>query len=710
MSAISTGRLRNIGRELRDLGPRGALYCVRRELKNRVGLFDSLPRASEPELPRSVSADQLDRLAWTARLPFTDPTSIADVMHDRISSESVAALKAVADQACRGRILCFGKWMADFGDPIDWHSDPLTRRAWDPRLPAAKALSRQSTDDVKFAWEIARFPHAYHMARAAALSPDCAPAFAFALTEHIATFIRANPYGMGIHWFSSQDVAIRLFAWLFALDALLLRSAHRERAADTIGRALALGGIYIEENIAYARLVVNNNHLICEALGLFTAGAMLPDLPQSSRWRRLGRDILDEEADRQVYRDGGYINQSHTYHRVVLQHYLWASALATSIGDRPSDVWLRAMRRSLDFLVAHQNPADGRLPNYGGNDGSMPSVLSTTDYSDFRPTLQATNVAVRGERLYDAGPWDEEATWFFGPRVLDLPLGRPDRKSVSFSFTGSHVLRGQKADTFCTFRCGTLRHRFSQIDMLHVDVWWRGVNVLVDGGSYSYSGPRLWHDHFMRTAVHNTVEIDGLDQMLHVRQFKVIYWTRAKVLRFEESSDWTICEGEHYGYQRHPGACVHRRAVLFIKNGIWVIADTVQGNGNHSVRLHWLAEDFPHSYDLGRGELRLATPGGAFGVRILDERAHPISVDVVRGREDPPRGWLSRYYGEKRPVPSLVVTRQHTLPVTLVSLLSGGTAEADVRNGVWRVDGDGVGAMFTLVDGRFADVKARVRP
>src|SRR5262249_33285953 len=153
--------------------------------------------------------------------------------------------------------------------------------------------------------------------------------------------------------------------------------------------------------------------------------------------------------------------------------------------------------------------------------------------------------------------------------------------------------------SFATFRCGSLLDRFSQIDMLHLDVWWRGINVLVDPGSYLYNDRPEWHEHFMRTASHNTIVIDQLDQMLHFRQFKVLYRTRARLLKFEDDERWSLASGEHDGYRRHDGGCIHRRSVLFLKDDLWVVVDHVRGSGRHSVRLHWLGGDLPFSFDRG---------------------------------------------------------------------------------------------------------------
>jgi asparagine synthase (glutamine-hydrolysing) len=278
------------------------------------------------------------------------------------------------------------------------------------------------------------------------------------------------------------------------------------------------------------------------------------------------------------------------------------------------------------------------------------------------------------------------AVWFCGPSAMELPLRTVHRTSVSFSHTGYHVLRGRQPENFAAFRCGTILDRFSQIDMLHLDVWWRGHNVLADSGSYLYNGPEEWHDHFLSTESHNTVQVDGRDQMLHYRKFKCLYWTKAELQRFEDNADWTLCEGEHYGYQRHPGRCVHRRSVLFLKEDLWIVVDRIAGSGTHRVRLHWLGGDFPYRPGLdGRTSLQLETPDGPFHVGVFNAAGCPLPGEIVAGQDAPPRGWLSRHYGEKVPVASLAIELSERLPLTLVSILGPHVPSVSVSAAAWSV-------------------------
>jgi asparagine synthase (glutamine-hydrolysing) len=694
-------RIRNQLQELRELGLGGLAFRLKWELQLRSGLAEALDGAPPP-IPTGARPTAAEIVG---RLPFSAP-HVAAAMRGRLPSDAREQLSAIAADAVRGRVLAFGRWPAEHGNPPDWSLNPTNGERWSARTHWSRALRDAArVGDIKLTWEIARFPHAYHMARAAVHGASDADALAAALAKQIEDFVRKNPFGRGVHWNSSQEIVFRLMAWLFALSAFGADSPMGS-AVPAITTAINDAAHHVERHIEYARKAVYNNHLLSEAFGLLLAAEVLPAAPRARRWRATGVDLLVEQADRQFYEDGGYIQQSHNYERVALQVYLWAIALHRATKSEVPAAWLQALARATDFLHAQQNPADGRLPNYGANDGALVSPLTACDYSDFRPTLQAASIAARGERLYPSGPWDEEAAWFLGTDALQAPLRPALRSSVSFEPTGFHVLRGRDEANFAALRCGTVRDRFSQIDMLHLDVWWRGENVLADGGSYLYNGPKKWHDHFLRTASHNTVEVDGRDQMLHYRRFKTLYWTKAKLQRFDDFPSYTLAEGEHFGYRRHPGRCVHRRAVLFVKDDLWIVLDRIGGDGDHSIRLQWLGGPYPFSYDRSAGKMTLHPPPGDFELSVLDELGAPVSGDVVAGADDPPRGWLSRYYGEKTPAPSLAIERRGAVPFTVVSLLSGGLSEVNVSSGRWCITtGGGTHVRFQVSEGRFEDVE-----
>jgi asparagine synthase (glutamine-hydrolysing) len=709
--------LRDLLQELRELGWNGSIYRARREARIRLGI-DALVDRGEPDAEALLGAarfhDDVVMSDWVTRLPFAAPHDVAE-LRSRIPDERLRLLGQLALSATRGKILCFSRWSADFGYPIDWHMNPVTGRRWNQSLHWSASLKDQaSVGDVKVTWEVGRFPQAYAFARAATFEVAPTDVLAEALEQQVRSFVSNNPFAHGVHWNSGQEVALRLMSFVFSVGAFtrlgiaLNEDALRALAALVTRGAFAIGQ-HLENQLEFARRAIYNNHLLSEAVGLVLAAWLLPRCDAARRWARIGKEILDEQSAKQVYKDGAYIQHSHNYHRVAMQDYLWACRILTAARETVPEGWRCAMERSLDFLLSHQNTADGRLPNYGFNDGALPCPLSTCDFSDFRPILQTLSVISRGERIYEPGPWDEEAAWFLGRGAVDdAPVRPTTRHSVAFRETGYYVLRGRDPRSFATFRCGSIQDRFSQIDMLHLDVWWRGHNVLVDPGSYVYNGSESWHSHFSTTASHNTVQVDGLDQMLPFRQFKCLYWTQARLLAFEDRDVSAFCAGEHYGFRRHPGACTHRRAILFGKDDLWIVVDWIFGAGRHRTRLHWLGGPYPFDDAAGAGRLTLITPDGPFTVTVLDERGAALEGEIVCGRESPPRGWLSRYYGERLPVPSLAVERSGVPGVT-ISVLCAGTPEVDVRGSRWSVRAAGSTCTFSFDESTIVphDVDAR---
>ena len=106
-----------------------------------------------------------------------------------------------------------------------------------------------------------------------------------------------------------------------------------------------------------------------------------------------------------------------------------------------------------------------------------------------------------------------------------------------------------------------------------MDLWWRGVNVACDAGTYLYSGTGIWRNGLARTSVHNTVTVDHQDQMKKVSRFTWTNWAKGIVLR-HEGKTW---QGEHDGYKRLPDPINHKRTVLLLDEDRWLVVGVETG-------------------------------------------------------------------------------------------------------------------------------------
>ena len=144
-------------------------------------------------------------------------------------------------------------------------------------------------EDIKPIWELGRFGWATVLTRAYWLSGDERYAEGFwQLTER---FFAANPVNMGPQWSSGQEVALRLIALGFC-TSLVADSIHStEERKASLAASLAAHAERIPPTLLYAR-AQNNNHLLSEALGLYTAAALLPQHPRATDWQRVGRKFF----------------------------------------------------------------------------------------------------------------------------------------------------------------------------------------------------------------------------------------------------------------------------------------------------------------------------------------------------------------------------------------------------------------------------------
>jgi hypothetical protein len=133
----------------------------------------------------------------------------------------------------------------------------------------------------------------------------------------------------------------------------------------------------------------------------------------------------------------------------------------------------------------------------------------------------------------------------------------------------------------------------------------------------------------------------------------------------------------------------------------------VTGTGSHAVRLHWLGGDFEWSAAPGANGFEMRTPGGPFTVSAFHADGRPFAGDVISGDEETPRGWLSRYYGEKVPVPSFAATHTGDVPLAMVSILSGSPYELTIEGRRWSLTTPELAASFDLSSGSFESIAVK---
>lgn len=559
-----------------------------------------------------------------------------------------------------GELKYFGNQYEHVGAPARFLFDPLQQVDWTSGSAAAEIDSLDaSRGDIKCVWEASRFSVAYALARDYVRHGSAHAAELF--WRHFEAWDAQNPYGRTVNWNCSQEASIRLMAWIFAACATLDAAATTPERLHRLTQLAWYTGRQVAFNIGYA-LSQQNNHVFSEAALLWTLGLLFPEFRSSAAWRDKGRRILIGAAERQIYSDGAYIQHSPSYHRVMLDDSLWAMRLGELHGD-PLAAMKPPIARAIHWLQQMIDPMTGRLPNYGPNDGAQVLPLSCCDYLDYRPVVQAGYYLLNRRRCYDPGVWDEQALWLSGPEAIRSTVDRFQR-ATHFAATegGYYTLSGPR--TWGMIRATKYRDRPHQADMLHFDLWSEGTNILRDGGSFLYNGSQPWKDWFPSTAAHNTIEIDGVDQMVRGPRFLWLLWPEARVLANSHAGDGSgsLFEAEHDGYRRLASPVTHRRRVERTGDR-YLVRDELLGAGRHQVALRWRLCDEAWKQD---GNTFTLTDGDRHYAVTIGPLPDGFSPRLARGENSPrPEGWESTYYAERKPSPTIVVSGTADMPLVL---------------------------------------------
>jgi len=97
-------------------------------------------------------------------------------------------------------------------------------------------------------------------------------------------FLEANPPCLGPNWTSGQEAALRLMAFVWAGQVFAAASASTPERLARLAQSVAAHAARIPPTFIYARSQ-QNNHLLIEAAGLFTAGLAIPEHPFATKWR-----------------------------------------------------------------------------------------------------------------------------------------------------------------------------------------------------------------------------------------------------------------------------------------------------------------------------------------------------------------------------------------------------------------------------------------
>lgn len=526
----------------------------------------------------------------------------------------------------------------DFGPDIDWSADPHKYREW--------------------TYAINRFFHWRTLAAAYWNTGD--ERYAKEFCDQLLDWTRKNPVplnasGNGSYTWRTIECGIRQSTtWPDSLHRVLGSASFTPEVAAVMTRSM----------VEHARHLMvwptrAGNWLTMESNGLGTIGILLPEFKEAATWRDTALARQYAEIDNQVYPDGAQMELTTGYHQVSLKNFLGLAATA-KLNDVPVPGDYHAkLRRMFEYNFWVQMP-DGHTPAL--NDGGLHRVLSDME----------TAAELYGDGLF---------RWAASGGAQGTP---PDHASHCFPYAGQMVMRsGWETDArYLLLDAGPFGLGHQHEDKLSIVVHAFGKQLIADPGNYAYdSSP--WRKYTIDTPAHNTVMVDGLAQCRRKcdrATYVVQKPPESNLWRSGPKLDYAAGQyDEGYGADRDVRV-VHRREVLFVKPGYWVVVDQFSGgSGRHRLESLW-------HFNADEGE----TDPASLAVRTIDPgpnclvvaAAQPgLEVKIVKGQTEPTvQGFIAaqswrpswkdpkakRPEHGKREVPTAIFTLEAALPARIV--------------------------------------------
>ena len=534
----------------------------------------------------------------------------------------------------------FGWYPLSLETPPDWHRSVLTKKSLGNQHEHWTQVSdfASGVGDIKGIWEPSRFTWSLNLASNYIVSRD--PSDLDKLNVWLNVWSRHNPQNSGANWKCAQETSFRVIH--LAACALLLEQRTPTQSMTVFVRQHLLR---ILPTLGYAK-AQDNNHGTSEAAALVVGSSWLlqssPEDQELLSWYRKGREYLTDRMERLVMSDGTFSQYSVNYHRVMLdtvsfvelwRRYLALPALPKSFGEQA--------RKGTEWLFQFTDKQTGDAANLGANDGAHILNYLDSEYRDFRPCVELASILFCEKRAYEYS-YHENLCKLFSmeecqPRLVSASSG-------ILQAGGYAYLSNNRAG--CFLRAAKFKFRPGQADLMHLDLWLDGKNLLRDGGSYSYNTENQWLEYFNGAEGHNTVQVDNRQSMPKISRFLYGCWPRYRHLSVTELDSSSKMSTSYTDWQ----GVLHQREVALAHDHLTVIDEVSNFKDIATVRWRLPSEDWIlEENTLVSGNLKVE-----------------IFANVPVSRLTLANGYESRYYGQKQAIPVLEVEVAQDAQITTI--------------------------------------------
>lgn len=396
-----------------------------------------------------------------------------------------------------------------------WRMAPETKKLW-PHTFFNSINYREGNPfgDIRIAWEASRLQHLVTLALYIKQNPEAElnTQLLRIVREDTISWHNENPLMQGIHYVSSMECAIRIMALTVTFDLIKDEIMNDREAWRALTRIVLEHAYFIRRRLSLHSST--GNHTLAEAAGLIYAGALFYEHDDASEWLATGLALFTQEFDNQIDAKGVGKEQAIQYTVQILEYGLLIERLLKHNSMPVPQALDEALARGIRDVKTVNNML-GTIPSLGDSD-------SGNALSPYFDELWNYPVEPNNKDLYSNGSLTvmrgQDAMAEFAAVIDHGPLGMPPK------YSHGHA------------------------DALSVTLYRKERAILVDPGTYSYTGAPELRNYFRSTKAHNTATIDNLDQATSKMLFM---WTKpyaCDLLDLKSNKNSHTVVAKHDGY------------------------------------------------------------------------------------------------------------------------------------------------------------------
>src|SRR5262249_14152466 len=163
------------------------------------------------------------------------------------------------------------------------------------------------------------------------------------------------------------------------------------------------------------------------------------------------------------------------------------------------------------------------------------------------------------------------------------------------------------------------------------------------------------------------VMVDGKGQAVPAGPFSWQSCPRARLVGWSSTDTVDIADAVHDAYARLSDPVTHRRRVIWVKPGYWVLVDGLDGRAEHEIGLRF--QFAPLDVTLDPSAWARARDARGHGLLVRPFAGATLKAELRSGELAPIEGWVSPDYGQRQPAPVLIYSLVGPLPIRIATLL-----------------------------------------